>query len=153
MWDQMLGRRIADPDGIEGPQADVMGLGLLDVDTVLAGDKALRRVSGEALGARCEGYEMHIGTTFGPDTTRPLVQLDDGRKDGAVSPDGLVSGTYLHGLLADAGQRAAWIARLGGKSGSVDYHASVDAALDGIAAELERHIDIDVILALSAKAG
>ena len=96
---------------------------------------------------------MHIGATVGPDTARPLVRLDGGRNDGAVSADGLVSGTYLHGLLADAGQRAAWIARLGGKSGGVDDHASVDAALDGIAAELERHIDIDVILALSAKAG
>jgi adenosylcobyric acid synthase len=150
---QMLGKHIADPDGIEGAQADVAGLGLLDVETVLAGNKTLRRVAGEALGARCEGYEMHIGATVGPDTARPLVRLDGGRNDGAVSADGLVSGTYLHGLLADAGQRAAWIARLGGKSGGVDYHASVDAALDGIAAELERHIDIDVILALSAKAG
>lgn len=147
---QMLGKRIADPDGIEGAQADVAGLGLLDVETVLAGDKTLRRVAGEALGARCEGYEMHIGATVGPDTARPLVRLDGGRNDGAVSADGLVSGTYLHGLLADAGQRAAWIARLGGKSGGVDYHASVDSALDGLAAELERHVDIDAILTLSA---
>jgi adenosylcobyric acid synthase len=147
---QMLGRRISDPYGIEGPPADVAGLGLLDVETVLAGDKALRRVSGEALGERCEGYEMHIGTTFGSDTARPLVHLDDGRSDGAMSADGLVSGTYLHGLLADTRQRAAWAARLGGKGGGVDYHASVDAALDGLAAELERHIDIDAILALSA---
>ncbi|MCF8709217.1 cobyric acid synthase [Rhizorhapis sp. SPR117] len=149
---QMLGRRIADPEGIEGEQADVAGLGLLDVETVLAGDKTLRRVSGEALGARCAGYEMHIGMTFGPDTARPLVQLDDGRSDGAVSADGMVSGTYLHGLLAGAGQRAAWIARLGGNGAGVDYHASVDAALDGLAAELEQHIDINAILALSAKA-
>ena len=149
---QMLGKRIADPDGIEGAQADVAGLGLLDVETVLAGEKTLRRVAGEALGARCEGYEMHIGATFGPDTERPLVRLDSGRNDGAVSADGLVSGTYLHGLLADARQRAAWIARLGGNGAGVDYHASVDAALDGLAAELERHIDVDTILALSSKA-
>jgi adenosylcobyric acid synthase len=149
---QMLGRRIADPDGIEGPPSDVAGLGLLDVETVLGGDKALRRVSGAALGARCEGYEMHIGTTTGPDTARPLVRLDDGRSDGASSADRLVSGTYLHGLLSDAGQRAAWIARLGGIAGGVDYRASVDAALDGIARDLERHVDIDAILALSAQA-
>ena len=81
-----------------------------------------------------------------------LVRLDSGRNDGAVSADGLVSGTYLHGLLADARQRAAWIARLGGNGAGVDYHASVDAALDGLAAELERHIDVDTILALSSKA-
>ncbi len=150
---QMLGTRISDPDGIEGPPGDVAGLGLLAVRTVLGGDKALRHVAGEALGSRCAGYEMHIGTTTGPDTDRPLVRLDDGRRDGAVSPDGLVSGTYVHGLLADAGQRAVWLAQLGGAGGGLDYRASVDAALDAIAADLERHVDIDAIVALSAKAG
>jgi adenosylcobyric acid synthase len=150
---QMLGRRIADPQGIEGSPADVAGLGLLDVETVLAGDKALRRVSGEALGARCTGYEMHIGVTTGADTARPLVRLDNGRSDGAMSADGLVAGTYLHGLLAETAQRAAWITRLGGVGGGADYRAAIDAALDGIAAELERHVDIDAILALSAQAG
>jgi len=150
---QMLGRRIADPQGIEGPPAEVAGLGLLDVETVLGGDKALRHVAGEALGARCEGYEMHLGTTTGADCARPLVRLDDGRADGATSADGRVCGTYLHGLLADHRQRAAWIARLGGAGGNVDYSASVDAALDGIAEQLERHVDIDAVLALSANAG
>jgi len=96
---------------------------------------------------------MHIGTTTGPDTARPLVRLDDGRSDGASSADRLVSGTYLHGLLGDAGQRTAWIARLGGVGGGADYRASVDAALDAIARDLERHVDIDAILALSAQAG
>ena len=150
---QMLGRRIADPHGIEGPPADVAGLGLLDVETILGGDKMLRHVSGTALGARCDGYEMHIGTTGGPDAARALVRLDDGRGDGASSADGLVAGTYIHGLLADPGQRAAWIARLGGVGGGVDYRASVDGALDAIAAALERHVDIDALLALSAQAG
>ena len=150
---QMLGRHIADPDGIEGPPADVEGLGLLDVETVLGGDKALRRASGQALGARCRGYEMHVGTTSGADTTRPLVRLDDGRVDGAVSADGLVAGTYLHGLLAEAGQRAAWIARLGGQGGGADYRASIEDALDRIAVALERHLDIDAIVALAMQAG
>jgi adenosylcobyric acid synthase len=150
---QMLGRRIADPDGIEGPPADVAGLGLLDVETALGGDKALRHVTGEALGARCEGYEMHIGTTTGDDTMRPLVQLDRGGHDGATSADGRVAGTYLHGLLTDPWQRAAWIARLGGAGGGLDYHTSIDTALDGIAEQLEHYLDIDAIIALSAEAG
>jgi adenosylcobyric acid synthase len=150
---QMLGERIADPDGIEGPPADVAGLGLLNVETILGGDKSLRHASGEALGARCDGYEMHIGTSTGPDTERPLVRLDDGRTDGAASADGRVFGTYLHGLMADPRQRAAWIARLGGMGGGIDYHASIDGALDSIADDLERHIDIDAIVALSAQAG
>lgn len=149
---QMLGGRIADPEGMEGSPADVAGLGLLDVETVLTGDKTLRRIAGEAWGARCEGYEIHIGTTSGPDTTRPLVHLDDGGSDGAVSANGLVSGTYIHGLLAGARQRAAWIARLGGQGTGADYYASIDAALNDLASELEGHLDIDAILTLSTRA-
>ena len=149
---QMLGRRISDPDGVEGAPADVAGLGLLDVETVLGGDKALRHASGEALGARCEGYEMHIGETTGADAARPLVRLDDGRSDGATSADGRVSGTYLHGLLIDSRQRGAWLARLGQEGRGNDYRVSVDGALDRIAAELERHVDIDALVALSAQA-
>jgi adenosylcobyric acid synthase len=150
---QMLGRHIADPLGIEGPAGTVEGLGLLDVETALAGDKALRRVKGEALGARFTGYEMHMGETIGPDTTRPIARFDDGRLDGAASADGLVAGSYVHGLLAEPAQRAAWLRRIGGEGGGKDYRASVDAALDAIAATLEAHVDIDAILKLSETAG
>ncbi len=150
---QMLGRRIADPAGIEGPAGEVEGLGLLDVETGLGGDKALRRVEGEALGARLAGYEMHIGETTGADAARPLVRFDDGRVDGAISRDGLVAGSYVHGLLTDPAQRAAWLRRIGGEGGGVDYRASVDTALDAIAATLEEHLDIDAILRLSEATG
>ena len=47
------------------------------------------------------GYEMHMGTTEGPDRARPFATLEDGSSDGAVSPDGRVTGTYIHGLFAD----------------------------------------------------
>jgi len=148
---QMLGRAIADPEGIEGETALAEGLGLLDVETVLTRAKTLRRVEGEALGARIEGYEIHIGETRGPGTALPFARLDDGRHDGAVSTDGRVIGTYLHGLLANAAQRRALLARAGAESAGVDYRASVDAALDAIAAELERHLDVDALLALAMR--
>ena len=150
---QMLGRRITDADGIEGPAGSVEGLGLLDVHTVLTPAKALRTVSGTALGAHFEGYEMHMGETIGPDTARPLALFDDGRRDGAISPDGTVLGTYIHGFLADAGQRHALLARIGAEGTGRDYRASVDAALDDIAADLERHLDIDALIALTRRAG
>ncbi|WP_336958591.1 cobyric acid synthase [Sphingobium aquiterrae] len=149
---QMLGRRIADPHGIEGPAGAVAGLGLLDVETVLTPDKALRHVSGMALGAPLDGYEMHVGETTGADMARPFARLDDGRAEGAVSADGLVMGTYLHGLLADPAQRRALLALLGTEGGGRDYHASVDAALDEIAAALEAHVDIDGLIALAQRA-
>lgn len=149
---QMLGRTIADPDGIEGPAGTIQGLGLLDVDTVLTADKALVQVTGSALGARFEGYEMHMGRTTGPDTARPVGRFDDGRSDGAFSPDGLVAGSYVHGLLADAVQRRAWLARIGVAGSGPDHRASIDAALDAIAETLELHVDIDAMLALSETA-
>ncbi|PEQ13674.1 cobyric acid synthase CobQ [Novosphingobium sp. PC22D] len=146
---QMLGKRIADPEGIEGPPGAVEGLGLLDVETVLGPAKALRHVRGTALGANLEAYEMHVGATDGPDRARPLAVLEDGRSDGAISRDGRVIGTYLHGLLASTDLRAALLSRLGARSDGTDHPATVDAALDDIAAVLEQHLDIDAMLALA----
>lgn len=146
---QMLGTRIADPLGVEGAPGEAAGLGLLDVVTVLTPAKALRHVAGEALGARFDGYEMHMGETTGRAAQRPFAVFDDGRGDGAVSADGRVMGSYVHGLLADPAQRAALLALVGTAGGGIDYAASVDAALDEIAAALETHLDIDGLMALA----
>src|SRR5271154_320984 len=85
---QMLGRRIADPDGIEGPAGAVAGLALLDVETVLTGDKRLEPAHGEAFGAPFRGYEMHMGVTTGPDCARPFAKLAGGAPGGAGSAGG-----------------------------------------------------------------
>jgi adenosylcobyric acid synthase len=144
---QMLGRDIADPAGVEGPAGAVDGLDLLNVATTLSGDKRLVAVTGAtADGAPFAGYEMHMGTTSGPDTSRAFAMLSDGQPDGATSASGHVSGTYVHGLFADDRQRAAWLERLGGTSAGLDYEAGVDAALDELAAHLETHIDLDRLL-------
>jgi len=147
---QMLGKSIADPDGIEGRPETVEGLGLLDVETMLTPDKTLVAVRGETVadGLPFSGYEMHIGRTTGPDTARPLVRYGDGRVDGAVSPDGRIAATYAHGFFADDRQRAAWLKRFGAAS-SVDYEAGVDAALNGLADHLEAHVDIDRLLTMA----
>ncbi|EJL33213.1 cobyric acid synthase [Novosphingobium sp. AP12] len=146
---QMLGRTIADPLGIEGPPSEVAGLGLLDVTTVLGNRKALAQVEGSALGGRFTGYEMHMGVTQGPDTARAFARLDIGRDDGATSRDGLVLGTYCHGLLAKPPFRGALLERIGSASDGVDHDARVDTALDALAAAMEEHLDIDGLLALA----
>ena len=148
---QMLGRTLADPHGIEGAPRTVPGLGLLDVETVMTPDKRLEAVTGtsRADGLPFQGYEMHLGTTAGPDTERPLLDLADGRTDGAVSADGLVCGTYLHGLFADDRQRAAWLARLGTASDGASYEAGIERVLDDLARHLERHVDCDRLLDLA----
>ncbi len=145
---QMLGKRVADPGGMEGPPGEAEGLGLLDVETMLMGDKTLRRVEGESLlsGRPFHGYEMHIGRTEGPDCARPLLRLSDGRLDGAVSADGRIAGAYVHGLFADDAQRAAWLTSLGAASG-LNYEAAVEQTLDALADHCRVHLDLDAILA------
>ena len=152
---QMLGRRVADPDGVEGPPGEAAGLGLLDVDTVLLGGKALREVAGRetGTGAAVRGYEMHIGRTDGPDRARPVVEFDDGRSDGARSADGLVAGSYLHGLFAADEFRAAFLGALRpGRAAGPGHEARVEGALDALADHLEAALDIDGLLA-TARAG
>ena len=151
---QMLGRGIADPLGIEGVARSLPGLGLLDVETVMTGHKRLVAVSGMSLpdGLPFAGYEMHVGDTTGPDTARPLLRLADGRPDGAVSADGRVAGTYVHGLFADDRQRAAWLARLGAAPGVGRYEAGIETVLDRFADHLEAHLDCDGLLALAVDA-
>jgi adenosylcobyric acid synthase len=148
---QMLGREISDPDGIEGAPATVQGLGLLDVVTRLTGEKRLEAVSGATSdGTSLRGYEMHMGETEGADRSRPFARLGSGIDDGAVSRDGKVSGTYIHGLFSDDRQRAAWLARFGASSGGFDYEAGVDETLDRLAAHMEKHVDLDRIIAHAA---
>ena len=146
---QMLGRTIADPGGVEGPPATVEGLGLLDVATTLAADKRLERVAGTSSdGAPFAGYEMHMGLTAGPDCMRPFAQLADGSQDGAISADGRVIGTYVHGLFGDDRQRAAWLRRFKATA-TIRYDDLVERTLDAFAAHLCAHLDIDRLLKLA----
>jgi adenosylcobyric acid synthase len=116
--------------------------------------KKLEAVRGTALADATpfSGYEMHVGETTGPDAMRPFARLADGRPDGAVSRDGRVTGTYVHGLFADDAQRAAWLARLGAKTGGLAYEALVDDILDRFADHLAAHVDCDRLLAISETA-
>jgi len=147
---QMLGRKLSDPDGVEAPAGSVGGLGLLEVETVLTNEKQLVRVAGATSdGVPFAGFEMHMGRTTGPDCARPVAQLADGTQDGAVSADGCVMGTYVHGLFADDRQRAAWLARLGAGRSEVGYDALIERTLDRLAAHLAQHVDLDRLLALA----
>jgi adenosylcobyric acid synthase len=148
---QMLGRSLSDPHGIEGPPRTVPGLGLLDVETVLTPDKRLATVTGTSVADALPfaGYEMHVGDTAGPDTVRPVLRFRDGRPDGAVSADGRVWGTYVHGLFAHDAQRAAWLARLGARTDGASYEAGVEAALDRLAQHIADYVDCDRLLTLA----
>jgi adenosylcobyric acid synthase len=147
---QMLGRTLSDPGGIEGSPGVIDGLGLLDVDTTLSGEKRLEPVTGQTSdGTPVIGYEMHMGVTEGADCARPFARLAGGLSDGAMSADGRVMGTYIHGLFSDDRQRAAWLARLGDATAGVAYDDLIEQTLDALATHLVAHIDLDRLLTLA----
>jgi adenosylcobyric acid synthase len=146
---QMLGRKVTDFDGVEGPPSSVDGLGLLDVETVLEGDKILVETAGETIAGKIpfKGYEIHIGRTIG--AIRPLLRLESGKADGAVSESGRVSGCYIHGLLTDDRQRRHWLEKVGAPTSNLSYEAEIEATLDLLAEHIEKHIDCDALFAIA----
>src|SRR5262249_13307509 len=134
----------ADPQGIEGPPAKVDGLGMLDIETVLEGDKVLVEVSGTLDDVPFTGYEMHVGRTIGK--VKPLLHLN-GHDEGTDA--GRIVGCYIHGLLADDRQRRHWLQRLDAHASSLNYQSEVEAALDQLADHLEEHIDCERLLGLA----
>ncbi|QFU10111.1 Cobyric acid synthase [Rhodobacteraceae bacterium THAF1] len=144
---QMLGSVVRDPGGIEGASGADRGLGLLDIATTMGADKHLTEVCAihAATDTPFDGYEIHMGNSDGPDRARPFAHVD-GTPEGAVSPDGRIAGSYLHGMFRDDAFRAAWLAGFGVAS-QTGYGAGVEAALDALADHLETHLDVDALLA------
>ncbi|MEA2757255.1 MAG: adenosylcobyric acid synthase [Aliidongia sp.] len=148
---QMLGRRIADPEGIEGPPGEAVGLGHLDIDTILTGSKRLVRLGATDVlsGHPVTGYEMHVGRTSGADTERPFLMLD-GRPEGGRSADGSVAGCYVHGLFEADDWRRHYLASLGAVTDPLlDHAAAVETTLDALAAHLDAHLDLDRLLEIA----
>ncbi|WKN20362.1 cobyric acid synthase [Azotobacter vinelandii] len=153
---QMLGRRIADPLGLEGAPGDSRGLGLLDIDTVLEAEKQLRNVRGRLAleGAPVSGYEIHAGVSRGAGLERPALGLDDGRCDGALSEDGQVLGTYLHGLFESPAACDALLRWAGLREvASPDYHALRERDIERLADLVEAHLDGARLRALCGLSG
>ncbi|MBK5915534.1 cobyric acid synthase [Rhodocyclus purpureus] len=153
---QMLGRVVRDPQGIEGDPGETPGLGLLDIETTIGGDKRLVDIDriDRVSGCRVTGYEMHMGRTHGPGLERPWLRLADaGGQDetpeGAVSADGRVMGAYVHGLFAADGFRRHWLESLGAQISGLDYEARVEATLEALADHVESQLDLDALLALA----
>ncbi len=153
---QMLGKKIHDPQGLEGAANSIDGLAVLDVETVLEPYKQLAKVAGTlTLNAeKVRGYEIHLGTTTGAATRSPLVKLVgeiggdidgdfDRRFDGAVSADNLVIGTYLHGIFDHNEARNGILAWSGLKAqDETDYDALRVREFDRVADAIEAEISL-----------
>ena len=144
---QMLGHRIHDPLGIEGYAGDSEGLKLLDFETELKTEKQLHRVSGTLCGNNqpVTGYEIHAGISQGPALAAPFVDLGD-RVDGALSADGLIAGTYLHGLFDTDSARKALLHWAGLREiAAFDYRGLQEQQLDRLADCLKENLRMDLI--------
>ena len=151
---QMLGTRVDDPTGVEndGAPASCAGLGLLPAHTMLAAEKITRPVKGRVCapgfgGAAFHGYEIHVGDS---PTSAPFAQTEYG-PDGAVSADGRVFGTYIHGLFDDDAFRHAFVDAMRAACGLVPASrraftgAEREARIDRLAAHLRQSLDMNLI--------
>ncbi|NQY41161.1 MAG: cobyric acid synthase [Henriciella sp.] len=150
---QMLGKRVRDPGGYDGPLGDAEGLGLLDVETIMTNSKRVAQAQAISVetGAAITGYEIHTGETTGNDTCHPFSKIQD-REDGARSSNGHIQGTYLHGAFADDTFRNAWLDRLGAKASSdLNYESAIEGALEELADGVEAALDIEALFSLAEK--
>jgi adenosylcobyric acid synthase len=155
---QMLGRSIRDPEGVESDRVETSGLGLLPVDTTFAATKSTRRIRARIvagpgwmnslIGHDLAGYEIHMGRSIvaGGSTWLSI----GGERDGAASADGRIWGCYVHGLFDDDRFRRAWLGSLGRETrpDASGHQARFRAALDRLADEVERAIDIEALSAI-----
>lgn len=145
---QMLGRRLVDRHGIEGDPGGSDGLGLLAVDTDLpaATSKILRDVTGRLTlgGAGVSGYEIHQGRTHGAGCEHPFARLDDGRVDGAISSDGQIAGTYLHGVFDHPDACAALLTWAGlSSTHGPDMRSERETTFERLADMVDEYLDTD----------
>ena len=145
---QMLGEQVHDPLGLEGVAGSSAGLGLLAFTTTLEEEKQLRNVRGRLVleDAEVSGYEIHAGVTSGGALSSAAVLLDDGRSDGALSADGQILGTYLHGLFETPAACSALLRWAGLQEvQAVDYHGLRERDIERLADLVEHHLDTGLL--------
>ncbi|HVB82800.1 MAG TPA: cobyric acid synthase [Candidatus Binataceae bacterium] len=147
---QMLGRAIHDPLGIEGRAGSRQGLALLDMETTLEREKQLRNVRGTLVleNAPVWGYEIHAGVTAGAALARPATRLAT-HHDGALSEDGHILGTYLHGLFESRMACDALLRWAGLETPQTpDYERLREDGIERLADALETHLDLSAVFGL-----
>ncbi len=148
---QMLGSGIYDPHGIEGAESYHQGLGLLELETVLHPQKQLINRQGALAfdpNIKLQGYEIHCGMSVGKALDQPATYLD-GEPDGALSEDGQIFASYLHGLFDTPAALTALLTWAGlGVEQTIDINTLREQQLERLADTLEQELQIERILAL-----
>ncbi len=165
---QMLGRSLSDPGCVERG-GSMRGMGLLDAETIFRGQKTRTRITGTWLrrpgvfgkveSRAVQGYEIHMGETRNLGTCIPLIMLEDGRVDALASPDGLVCGSYLHGLFDTDGLAEAFAAQLAWGKGvefprkKFDLQAYKEAQYDKLADLIRDSLDMPAVYGILGVSG
>lgn len=147
---QMLGNMLHDPDGLEGKAQSLPGLGLLDMETTLQAEKTLTRVQGKLFinQAIVTGYEIHMGITEGPALANPAIKLEE-KNDGAISDDGLIIGSYLHGLFESTESCNTLLEWAGLKNTSApDYRAQREQGINQLSDCVGENINMNQLIAI-----
>lgn len=146
---QMLGEVIDDPYGVEGSPGQSEGLSLFEMSTTLIRQKQLSRCHGKLVLQNCpvSGYEIHAGMTTGRALKSPAVRLGT-TNDGAISDDGQIMGTYLHGLFDDGGACQALLNWADLDDAQVEDHfAKQEAGIDRLADAVKPTVNLDQFFA------
>lgn len=146
---QILGKKLSDPYGMENPSIkEINGLGLLDSETVWEKrDKITVRSSGTLIetGEEISGYQIHVGTSETKE--KPLFRIDSG-DEGSVSSDGMIFGTYLHGVLDKPAFRRYFLSlinlELKDEVYRYDYAEDIDTNISKIAEKFKESVDMDL---------
>ena len=147
----MLGQQVDDLLGVEGPPGTSSALGLLDIYTAIKTEKQLKKVSGRLAfdNSPVEGYEIHCGSSRGAALGAPLVHLEGGGADGAISDDNLIAGSYIHGLF-DNPEACASLLNWAGLEQLVrsDANERREQDIERLATTIERHLDLSVLIGI-----
>ena len=146
---QILGKEVNDPNNIESKQKKIKGLGFLNVSTYMQREKKTIKVSACHLesGFIFDGFEIHLGETIGPDCKKPFSKIE-GRYEGAISKDGLVMGSYVHGMFKNNQFRSFFLKKNFGIESNYNYDKNLDLALDEFSNLISKNIQVQKLLNL-----
>lgn len=154
---QMMGLRVSDPFKVETDAGEIDGLGLINIETVMAKDKHTVQSEGQVINSPfgveqtqtlVKGYEIHMGISRLLDEVKPFIKLESGHIDGAITDDGRVFGSYLHGIFDHQSFRDAILGKLRADKGlnhteSKDYETLKEDAYNDLAELARTHMAID----------
>ena len=149
---QMLGKEIIDDGGFDGKASRIEGLNLLDIVTRMGKEKNLgkKHFISFVNEKKINGYEIHLGKTEGLDCKKPFAKAGD-KLDGAISNNGKVMGTYIHGLFSEDDFRKSFFSKLSNQkmASNTSYHQNVNRVLDDFVEVLEKSLDVENIFSIA----